>query len=181
MSSSNQLQEVNIMSIFDKFAGARHNVSNFTIDTYENWFENDRLFFDAFYQRDYVWTEKEQQEFFKSLLSGYPVGHISLAEIDFDENSSYSYEVVDGKQRLTTLKLFLSNEIPIIIDNEKYFYSDLTKQEQRHFTGHLLPAIILIDSKNEKEKLNFFYDLNFSGVPQSEEHKLKIEDLINKH
>lgn len=168
------------MSIFNSFEGVRHNVSNLTIDTYENWLLTDKLLFDTDYQREYVWTEKEQQGFFKNLLSGYPIGHVSLSEMPYSDDYEYVYEVVDGKQRLTTIKMFLNNEIPIIIENKKYFYADLSKQEQRKFKSHLVPAIILIDSKNKKEKIQFFYDINFSGVQQSEEHKHKIEELLNK-
>lgn len=137
--------------------------------------------FDTKYQRSYVWTQREQQNFFKSILSGYPVGHISLEEIPYHYGSEYTYEVVDGKQRLTTLKMFFNGDIPIYIEGHKVFYQELSRQDQRKFKSHVIPAIIISRLDNEKDKLQFFYDINFSGVPQSEKHKIKIEEMISNH
>lgn len=145
-----------------------HKIKSYTIDNYIMWFEKKEDDLNADYQRDYVWSEKEQQAFLCHLISGLPVGHIS-----FVENEKQMYEVVDGKQRLTTLKLFVSNQIPIVLNGEVYHYSDLDVGEQRAFRNLMLPAIELLDN-SEKAKIKYFIDINFSGVPQSKEHEEKV-------
>lgn len=152
--------------------GFEHKVFNYTISNYFVWFDKGELMLDPMYQRDYVWTAKEQQAFLKALMSGFPIGHVSLVE-----DQSDCYEVVDGKQRLTTLHKFYKSEIPFICDGKNYYYKDLDAGEQRAFKNMGLPAILL-QVDNEKDKIQYFADVNFAGVPQSEEHKEKVLKML---
>jgi uncharacterized protein with ParB-like and HNH nuclease domain len=54
------------------------------------------------FQRNYVWTQKEASRFIESLLLGLPVPGIFLAK----ESDSNKLLVLDGQQRLKTLKFF---------------------------------------------------------------------------
>jgi len=153
-------------------------VSNYSVDSWFSFIDTSRLNLDAYYQREYVWENKHQQEFLNNILSGFPLGGISVAKTLNPQTGRVLYEVVDGKQRITTLKLFFRDEIAIIIDGKPVKYSELTMPEQNAFSSVPLPMIIL-ENATEKEKLEYFYEINFSGVPQSEEHKNKIVALIN--
>jgi len=64
------------------------------------------------YQRQYVWSQKQKSELIESILMGIP-----LPIMYFFENSKGMYQVVDGKQRLSSLFDFINN---------KYSLSDLT-------------------------------------------------------
>ncbi|HHL3426282.1 TPA: DUF262 domain-containing protein, partial [Klebsiella pneumoniae] len=85
-------------------------------------------------------------------------------------------EVVDGKQRLTTLKLFINNEIPIVIGGEEIYWSEFSRSEQLAFGRPTLSAVIL-DDATEKDRIAYFVAVNFTGVPQSEEHRQKVLKL----
>ncbi|MFF4034476.1 DUF262 domain-containing protein [Streptomyces sviceus] len=58
------------------------------------------------FQRRSVWDDKKASLYIESLLLGCPVPPITLAEIPRNQKSNFQYIVIDGKQRLSTLKRF---------------------------------------------------------------------------
>ena len=59
--------------------------------------------FDPPYQRDSVWDEEKQSFFIDSILRNYPIPPIFLHQKIDDDTGRITFEVVDGKQRLTTI------------------------------------------------------------------------------
>ncbi|EIX7366591.1 DUF262 domain-containing protein [Salmonella enterica subsp. enterica serovar Infantis] len=138
---------------------------------YIHWIIGGELDFDANYQRGYVWGHEEQQAFLNAVISGFPIGSVALAKApDWCSRELPYIEVVDGKQRLTTLKKFITNEIPIILADGPLYWRDMTRAEQLVFGRRPLPAVVL-DEVTYKDRLAYFMVVNFTGVPQSEEHK----------
>lgn len=155
----------------------RARTGEYPIDMYIQWIKSGALNFGAEYQRDYVWGHQEQQTFLRVLISGFPIGSVALAKApDWDICDGPYIEVVDGKQRLTTLKLFINNEIPIVIGGEEIYWSEFTRSEQLAFCRPTLSAVIL-DDATEKDRIAYFVAVNFTGVPQSEEHRLQVMKL----
>lgn len=155
----------------------RARTGEYPIDMYIQWIKSGALNFGAEYQRDYVWGHQEQQTFLRVLISGFPIGSVALAKApDWDICDGPYIEVVDGKQRLTTLKLFINNEIPIVIGGEEIYWPEFTRSEQLAFGRPTLSAVIL-DDATEKDRIAYFVAVNFTGVPQSEEHRLKVLKL----
>lgn len=155
----------------------RARTGEYPIDMYIQWIKSGALNFGAEYQRDYVWDHQEQQTFLRVLISGFPIGSVALAKApDWDICDGPYIEVVDGKQRLTTLKLFINNEIPIVIGGEEIYWSEFTRSEQLAFGRPTLSAVIL-DDATEKDRIAYFVAVNFTGVPQSEEHRQKVMKL----
>ncbi|WP_449338725.1 DUF262 domain-containing protein [Streptomyces chartreusis] len=60
----------------------------------------------AGFQRGFVWGKRQMDRFIESILLGYPVPGIFLVEL-----KSRQYLVLDGQQRLTTLRDFFKGEI----------------------------------------------------------------------
>ncbi|EQC3953031.1 DUF262 domain-containing protein [Klebsiella pneumoniae] len=155
----------------------RARTGEYPIDMYIRWIKSGALNFGAEYQRDHVWGHQEQQTFLLVLISGFPIGSVALAKApDWDICDGPYIEVVDGKQRLTTLKLFINNEIPIVIGGEEIYWSEFSRSEQLAFGRPTLSAVIL-DDATEKDRLAYFVAVNFTGVPQSEEHRQKVLKL----
>lgn len=102
-------------------------------------FERKKLDLNAEYQREYVWKEKQQQEFLNAIVKGMPLSAIYAAKDD----GVFQYEIVDGKQRLTTLQLFVTNQITIKLESEKVLFSQLSPAEQNSFLNFSLPMILL--------------------------------------
>ena len=69
------------------------------------------------YQRKLVWTEGEKARLIDSILKGYPVPLILLAERPAVYGSG-TYEIIDGIQRLHAIFSFIENAFPI---DDRYF------------------------------------------------------------
>lgn len=135
----------------------RARTGEYPIDMYIQWIKSGALNFGAEYQRDYVWGHQEQQTFLRVLISGFPIGSVALAKApDWDIYDGPYIEVVDGKQRLTTLKLFINNEIPIVFGEEEIYWSEFTRAEQLSFGRPTLSAVILDDATEKCRKARRF-------------------------
>lgn len=160
-------------------AARRHKVMSrpTTVESYIHWLKRGEMFFDADYQRTYVWSEKEQQRFLQAVLSGFPLGSVAIAkEADWLNIEGPFIEVVDGKQRLTTLQLFIHDQIPIILDGQPVLWSELSRAEQLAFGNTELTAIEL-DKASRADMIDYFLTVNFTGVPQSVEHHQRVLEL----
>ena len=136
--------------------------------------KNNELNLSPDYQREYVWGETEQQAFLSAFFSDFPFGNISVVIDDQDV-----IEIVDGKQRLTTLLKFYDNEIGLNVNGEKVFYRDLIDADKRKFQNWSVPTIQLM-TDDYKSRVEYFAAINFSGVAQSEEHKEKVMAILAK-
>lgn len=141
------------MSIFNNIECLQEKSLKLTIYHFKNWLFNDRLFFDDYYQCDHIWKETEQQNFLNNIFSGSNVGYFLFSEIPYYFDQNYTYEVIDGKQRLITIKMFLNNEIPLITEGKKVFYSNLTSFDQLKFKNFTIPTIILDYSEDKEENI----------------------------
>lgn len=147
----------------------------FTLESWFSFFERKRLDLNAEYQREYVWGEVQQQELLRSIMMGLPLSAVSVVK----EDDVFVYEVVDGKQRLTTLDLFFNDQIGVEIDGEMVLFSELNQAEQSAFLNTSLPMIRL-KKASKIERIRYFMNINFAGVPQSEEHHNKVIELLAK-
>ncbi|MDQ1901794.1 DUF262 domain-containing protein [Paracoccus sp. WLY502] len=63
------------------------------------------------YQRKLIWTIEEKQSFIDSILRGYPVPIVLLAEPA--ERRDGAYEIIDGMQRMNAITSFIANDFPV--------------------------------------------------------------------
>ena len=139
-------------------------------------------------QRPYVWTYPQQNAFIQSilyekLLTPVVVIAHSLTKKSFE---TQVYYIIDGKQRLTTVHKFLNNEFPVEIGSEKYFYKDFDDELKLYFNRNLdrMEAIFYYSYPDnpitDDEKIQIFNFYNFTGTPQAEEHKIKLQSLLKQ-
>jgi len=81
-----------------------------------NFYVNRLLYVNRRYQRKLVWTIEEKRAFIDSILQGFPVPIILLAESEREKTSVF--EIIDGMQRLNAITSFIEGEFDI---DEKYF------------------------------------------------------------
>lgn len=62
------------------------------------------------YQRGYVWSDDFKDKLIYSLVKQYPTGNISVRVLDAPNKKGARSEVVDGQQRLTTIRDFVAND-----------------------------------------------------------------------
>ncbi len=137
-----------------------------------------------YYQRPLVWELKDKQLLVESIYNEVDCGKIlvrnrgwkELKELkDLGHELSFR-DVVDGKQRICAVKEFIDNGFPDLHGN---YYDDLSDLAQYRFTNHQLFSYSELSEKtSDEEVLNQFLRLNFSGVPQSQEHLDYVKSLI---
>lgn len=62
------------------------------------------------FQRNFVWTQDHQEEFIETILKGFPFPEIYVCRGETDTKTmSTSHKVIDGQQRLTTIRNYFEN------------------------------------------------------------------------
>lgn len=132
-------------------------------------------------QRPLVWSLLQKQQLIFSVLKGNPIGNISvIIQHEVNGNFSNHFEVIDGKQRLTTLFSFVKNEFPIEWNGKEYFFQDLDK-EDRYTIESVFPKFNIVHAYpdevvSDEQKIAWFEMINFSGTPQEAEHLSSLKN-----
>lgn len=129
------------------------------------------------YQRDYVWDLNDKMDLIDSIFKNIDIGKIVLVHREFEEyaNSGYSYEVLDGKQRIEAITAFYENRFPY----KGKYYNELSVDDQRVFKDHLLP-IAIVEDADRKTLLRYFIILNKAGKSMDKEHLKKVEEMLEE-
>ena len=77
-----------------------------------------RINVDAEYQRGKVWSPAQQALLIDSLLRNFDVPKLFLRKRS--DGSKYLFDVIDGKQRLTAIWLFASNDIRLLRNSDEF-------------------------------------------------------------
>lgn len=115
--------------------------------------KNGKINFDHIIQRGLVWEVWRKSALIESMILGYPVPAVYAKRIDNGtgkrgDNTMY---VMDGKQRLSTVKQFLNNE----------------------FALSKLPSVTYFDTETDKEIEVDISGMKFSDLPDG------LKDLLN--
>lgn len=116
------------------------------------------------FQREFVWKLKEKSELIESILMGIP-----LPMIYFFEDDDGVLQVVDGKQRLTSLFQFIDDEFPlsqslsILRHLVGKRYSELTPAERTKIARHQFVTHTIIPPTPDKIKFDIFERVNRKG------------------
>lgn len=115
------------------------------------------------YQRKYVWEPKRASKFIESLLLGLPIPYMFLAD-----NQGKS-EIVDGSQRVRTLKYFLDGKLVLVgleklTHLESFRFQDLSTTRQRRFKKKTLRLIELTDKADIETRKDVFQRINTTPV-----------------
>ena len=95
--------------------------------TVANFWENvllKKYNFDPEYQRKSVWSEEKQSFLIDSILKNFPIPPIFLHQHIDDATGKTKYDVIDGKQRLTSIIRFIENKIPALDESENSPFYD---------------------------------------------------------
>ncbi|HMP02834.1 MAG TPA: DUF262 domain-containing protein [Gemmatales bacterium] len=128
------------------------------------------------FQRGFVWTLPQSSRFIESLLLGLPVPAVFLSK----HAESQRLLVIDGQQRLTSLKYFyegvfrggaIGKEFQlrgVSRDLEGKTYDTLSEEDRRRLDDSLLHAIIVnqVDPQDDQTGLySIFERINTGGTP----------------
>ena len=132
--------------------------------------------FDPEYQRGLVWTKEQKQAFIKALMIG--KAEIQPVFIRNPKKREGGLEVLDGKQRLTTILEYVRGEFEV----EGFYYKDLNSSDIQifNYTPMVYTEIKYYDNKVGltmmpiEQKIELFLQVNGYGQHVSDEHLEKI-------
>ena len=102
------------------------------------------------FQRGVVWTKNHRKEFIETVKMGDPFGVILVSQDPDDKH----YDLIDGLQRLSTLRAYMDNPLEFIDENDKFIDSNkLLTIFKKKYELKKLP--VPSDSKLEKEIIIF--------------------------
>lgn len=125
------------------------------------------------FQRDAgQWDLKKESLFIESIINNLTVPGFFFSSVEGD-----LYEVVDGQQRLTTIRRYRNDEFSICEQDEAVYltpqslhyagkkYSELPKEYQNVFDDYPLTVIYLPEGIDHSAKLEIFRRINEGGTP----------------
>lgn len=144
------------------------------------------------YQRRHRWDIKKRSQLIESFLMNIPVPSVFLFENDYNQ-----YEIMDGRQRIDTIRSYLNNEFPL--KNLEFWkelegmrFHDLPTVIQRGLSRRTINAVVLLAETTKEDAAGvdirkiLFKRLNTGGVqlnPQELRNALypgKFNDLVSE-
>ncbi|MBD9358830.1 DUF262 domain-containing protein [Methylomonas sp. EbA] len=119
------------------------------------------------FQRTFVWNTKQQIRLIESILLGIP-----LPAFYFNQDKDGAQQVIDGVQRLTTIKRFMSNQLELKEEHLEYLsplkgatFSSLDPATKRRFAGTQIVAHVIEPQTPDDVKYDIFNRVNTGGSP----------------
>lgn len=130
-------------------------------------------------QRDYVWTIEQKQELIWSVLMNRHIPRMAMLNIVSDKQDvKGTYQIIDGKQRLSAMIDFYKGKFNLVIDDKNYYFNELPEDYQNVISGFMFPYNIVNEdfgnTLTDEDKINWFRYINFAGTPQDAEHMLGL-------
>jgi hypothetical protein len=161
--------------------------SELRLDQIVTYLNEEKINLSPIFQRGHVWGLKIRQKLLQNIVKGKPIPAIFLYKQA--TGSKYTYNILDGKQRLESIILFVSNERPdLSIPNWKRYFSGEKQRKEASFTIELsdgekafaeldeakirdlreyaIPTIeiTLDDESTLDDMISLFVDINQQGV-----------------
>ncbi|MGB9446750.1 MAG: DUF262 domain-containing protein [Candidatus Acidiferrum sp.] len=117
------------------------------------------------FQRRDRWDVDKQSRFIESIIMNVPIPPVFLGEDQYGK-----YVVLDGRQRLTAIRDFLSNlyklsGLKVWEDLNGQNYNDLQKKKlAAAITRRFIPAVVILKESSSQVKYDVFDRLNTGGV-----------------
>lgn len=151
-------------------------------DLYKKLYEK-QLDLAPFYQRDFVWTLEQKRAYIENLFKGKAVitpTFIQCSKPIEDRVDSFDFdilEVVDGKQRLSTIFEFLENQFCL---EDGVYFKNLNAKDKIEILFMNVKATEITPRKwnndlTDRQKIELFLEINELGTKMSDEHIAKIK------
>lgn len=153
----------------------KYSIRQINISELLEWVRQDRIDLQPPYQRNFIWTPKDQKLLIDSILRGYPLPNFFIYK-----KKDGKYDMVDGQQRATTICKFVKNEFK---DSTKHFFSEI---DRGFFLSYKL-NVTEITNIEAGESLEEFYSLvnkrgvhlNPAEVNKAQYHDSQFLTLVN--
>ncbi|WP_174368059.1 DUF262 domain-containing protein [Deinococcus sp. JMULE3] len=139
-----------------------------SLSEFYRWRQAGRVILDPSWQRKFVWDKRRSSQLVESFLLDIPVPVVYLAR-----NKENKYEVIDGVQRLTSIFLFMKNELvlkglEVLKDLNGKSFKDLDDAMQNKFRDATLRTFELTPETSQNLLFLIFQRLNTGGIQLNE-------------
>ena len=138
-------------------------------------YENEGLICCPDFQRGHVWTEDQQREYIEFILRGGSSGRdFLLNHPGWMDHFNGEFVLVDGLQRLATLRKFYDNALPVFGGNFRRDFLNPTFDFDVTFHIHVN------NLKTRAEVLAWYIELNSGGTPHTKQEIERVKELLEK-
>lgn len=142
--------------------------------------KSERLNLNPSYQRNFIWTPKDQSDLIDTILLGFPLPNLFL----YDDGAG-KFEMVDGQQRSKTILKFYNGEITSTKETGRQYFNHLKYKEE--FLSYRIPIVRIYDLKADESLKDFYVLINKKGkmlntpeLYKSEFHDSRLMLLANE-
>ena len=127
------------------------------------------------FQRGHVWNEKQRVSYVEFVLQDGKSNPIYLNAPNWNDMSKDNMVIVDGKQRLTSLLMFLNNEFTVFKELDADGVGYYAKEFNR------IPndiVIVINDLPTRKQVLQWYLEMNEGNVAHTTEELDNVRNLL---
>jgi len=155
---------------------------DFTVSTLIDYLQDGHIEIPDF-QRGYVWNRAQASRLIESLIINCPIPVIFLSQ-----NPDETLAVIDGNQRLNSIKLFLTDQFELrgltaYPELEGFKFTELDPRFQRHIQNRTVRCIVILKDTHPQIKFDVFERLNTGSVklnPQELRHGIHAGTFMDK-
>ena len=161
---------------------------DWTVATILSQIEQGNIDLNPGFQRRNAWNDNKRSKLLESIMIGYPIPEIVLAE---NKNKRNSYIVIDGKQRLLTIASFKKPEVyqywtkkspkttGLTSSYNQKTYKDIDSNPDmlRIFENSALRCTVISNYPSDESLYDIFYRLNSGSTPLSSQ---ELRQALNK-
>ena len=148
-------------------------------------------------QRPFVWTNKQKAELIKSILRDIEIAPLTIIQVrDRRAEHPLVWQIIDGKQRFSTILSYLRGEFPILVEGEYFYFNDLPDELQKkikrfdvrayvvhhniyHNADGVSDKTCLRDTVTDEDRIELYLYINYAGVPQDEQYLWELANVVN--
>lgn len=121
------------------------------------------------YQREMIWSAKQQSRFIESILIRLPVPFLFVADVPDGKDRAGNLEIIDGSQRIRTLDNFLSDRLTLeglerLTEANGMKFSQFSRSRKLRFQRQTIRVIEITEKADEAARREMFDRLNSGGT-----------------
>lgn len=165
--------EHEFISLVDKYRMSRHDAALSEVIFIGLKYDDEYIIPE--YQRDLVWKLKQKQDLIMSVLIDNPIGDFVFKETKSHLGATFHYSIIDGQQRINTLREFVTNQFPM---EDGRFFSDLLYWDQRRVFERRVMYYTVPNASLEVE-IDIYLGRNKGGTAHTKKELEKAEKMLN--
>lgn len=118
------------------------------------------------YQRGEAWNKDFMEMLIYSLITNYPIGNFIFRELDNPSTSDTTHEVVDGQQRLRTIREFIKGSFSLSPDISRHIVKENENSYLFDVQNNINPPAIRLFKKYMQDN-EAYIRISFSNLPST--------------